>query len=127
LFEWHDLIGIPFKAGGRDFNGLDCYGLVKLLMQRQGIDLPEFAYADPHNYSMVDRLIRNQDVAQRLNRPEIGAIVVMSLIPPYEHHLGVVISRNEFIHIRQNTRVTISRLDSPLWRDRIRGFYRVRI
>ena len=128
MFEWRDLIGIPFKSGGRDIDGLDCYGLVKILMERQGINLPEFAYSTDEP-SLLDLLIRGEckQLLIKLEKPELGAIVVISIIEPYEHHLGVVVSRNEFLHVRKNTRVTLSRLDSPLWKGKIRGFYRVKV
>lgn len=36
-------IGKPYKYGGRDLEGLDCYGLVKLIYQdRYGLKLPDW-------------------------------------------------------------------------------------
>lgn len=37
-----DFIGIPFKAGGRDYKGCDCYGLMRLALRDMfGFELPE--------------------------------------------------------------------------------------
>ena len=38
-----DLIGVPFLNKGRDVKkGLDCYGLVKEVYKRHGINIPEY-------------------------------------------------------------------------------------
>ena len=37
-FAYDDLIGVPFVDGGRDKNGLDCWGLVKEAFRRQGCE-----------------------------------------------------------------------------------------
>jgi len=40
----NDYIGIPYVFGGRDWHGLDCYGLVKLIYQEEyGITLRDWA------------------------------------------------------------------------------------
>ena len=36
-------IGIPFKVGGEDFEGCDCWGLVKLYFKQiLDIDIPDY-------------------------------------------------------------------------------------
>jgi len=48
--EYKDLIGVPFKEGGRTTTGMDCYGLVVEIYRRMGrlIDDPqEYRYSGP--------------------------------------------------------------------------------
>jgi hypothetical protein len=43
---WVDLLGVPFLSHGRDEKqGLDCFGLIKVVLRRQG---PAPRYADTH-------------------------------------------------------------------------------
>ena len=46
-----DYVGLPFKEGGRDRQGLDCYGLLRLVInERFAGTVPEYegiAYSNP--------------------------------------------------------------------------------
>lgn len=37
--EYSDLLGIPFKFGGRDRDGMDCWGIVQEVHKRLGNDV----------------------------------------------------------------------------------------
>ena len=39
-----DLIGIPYKDHGRDFSGMDCYGIAIEVLKRFGKNLPDVFY-----------------------------------------------------------------------------------
>jgi len=125
IVPYHDLIGVPWKDRGRDMSGLDCYGLLMVLFARKGVLFPDFDYPQDAETSLVHRLIcENKSLAEPISAPEPWGIVSIAIIPPYESHLGMVINLYEFVHVRMDTRVTVSRIDSPLWRMRIRGLYR---
>lgn len=43
MIYYEDLLSVPYKAGGRDLNGLDCYGLVLECCKRAGCPIPDLA------------------------------------------------------------------------------------
>ena len=39
----NDYVGLPYKFGGRDYDGVDCYGLTKLIYAEEyGVELPDW-------------------------------------------------------------------------------------
>lgn len=125
-FEYQDLINtpVPFVWGGRDpRTGLDCWGLARLCLERQGLNPPEYVSSEEAraNGLTAEQAVRC-DRWQSLNAPEVGCVVALRNPPGF--HCGVVVGRNRFIHVLRDTCVCVERLSSPLWRYRIAGFYR---
>lgn len=50
--RYYDLLRVPFKDGGRDVNGVDCVGLVKLVLDRLGTPAPDGAF--PNDYLNIE-------------------------------------------------------------------------
>ncbi len=126
MIEYQDLIGIPYKKNGRDKSGMDCLGIVAFIHKREGIPFSD--KISPDEDEIIHQLVTtNEDMAIKLDRPEIGCIVTFCIRPPYVTHLGMVIENNKFIHIFRNGTAVIERLDSPFWSRRIRGFYKWKI
>ena len=84
-------IGRPYKYGGRDLDGLDCYGLVKLI------------YKEQYNLSLPDWLIDEVDLRGRsgqisdivcsgqfteMDKPDDGDIAVC-FRTKLAHHIGI--------------------------------------
>ena len=56
----NEYIGIPYKFGGRDVNGTDCYGLIKMIYLNEYNEvLPDWAF-DEINYREIDGKIQAQ-------------------------------------------------------------------
>ena len=50
----NDYVGLPYVSVGRDNNGVDCYGLIKLVYSREyGLDLPD--WAPNQHFDLKDR------------------------------------------------------------------------
>ena len=122
-------IGIPHKIRGREWDGLDCWGLVHMFYKTElGIELPNYSdlYDEPRDEKQVSSLV---DVEKRtfecISKPEPFAIMLMSF-RQLTCHIGIVIDENHFLHSLDGHESAIERLDSPTWKHRIRGFYRTR-
>jgi len=112
---WNDYVGIPYKLHGRDEDGLDCWGLVRLIYKEQkDIDLPSFS----EEYLNSDDVRHNEEVIARhkegwsLSNDYTVGDVALFRINGSESHVGVIIDDNKFIHAREGNSVTIEKLDS---------------
>jgi len=115
-------LGIPYKENGRDLNGLDCYGLVKVIDNDNSGTLPE--YAIPSEESLAYQIYSdNKDLFEQIDKPEQGCIVVFSFKPGHIH-VGTCIDNNRFIHILPKKNVCIERLDNFFWSKKIVGYYK---
>lgn len=100
-------IGLPFEIGGRTFDGVDCWGLVRLFYQHDlGIELPSYSdYEDLNQHTKVElsNLITNeketrwQDVATDVHYLEFGDVLVFR-VKGLPVHVGVYLSENKFLH-----------------------------
>ena len=130
-------IGLPYADKGRDRSGVDCYGLVKLILAEvSGIALPDYsgAYttADDHN-SVADAVDAGlRDGWQRVKRPQALDLLILR-IAARPWHTGLMVNAGMFIHCPPPGRdghqsfSCIERLDNPQWAKRIEGFYRCTI
>lgn len=106
---------IPYKHNGRDFNGVDCLGLMLLVLKDAGINLPEddgrpidldWYITEP--YRFIHGL---EKYGQRININELQPLdVVIFCFEGIPRHAGVMIDNNRFIHIRENDKVSVVRL-----------------
>lgn len=118
-----DLIGIPFKDRGRDLNGLDCWGLAKIVFKRYGQDIPDYNICC-EDITNIDKTIDKQrSYWKKIEKPVAPCLVVMHLGTKFCNHTGVYIGNGRFIHTRDKVGVNIDRIDSINWKNRIEGFY----
>lgn len=124
--DYSDLLGKPFAYHGRGPDAYDCWGLVREICRRGGILLPDHASsAKPEEQGAgIKEDAERYYIA--VPEPQPLDVVLFQLLPRYVTHCGVYVGGGRFVHITQKTSVAREELASPIWIDKIRGFYRFR-
>ena len=120
-----DLVGVPFRDGGRDLSGLDCWGLTREIYSRFGYDFPLYEISCYDTMNVNQEMERNRAFWKQHFPPKIPVpcVITFKISSPVINHVGVFIGEGRFIHTRELTGTVIEKLDSPVWRHRIEGFY----
>jgi len=116
-----DLLGLPYESGANGPDKYDCWYLCVEVCKRMGINLPEVNISYT-SILTISRTIKNEtentNTWEKIKIPEQGCVVAMT------HHVGTVLSRTAFIHVRKDIPVCIEKLNSPVWKSKIKGFYK---
>lgn len=136
-WDFKKYLGIPFKTGGRDYAGADCFGLVRIVYSDLGLSIPD--YQTPNSADESIKIIsavidskENNELKQifsfwkwiRIDRPRPLAIVTFWIRNPnFSSHLGIMIDNDKFLHSRRMTNSCIERLSEAFWRKRVTGFF----
>lgn len=122
-------VGIPFVARGRDHDGCDCWGLVRLALGEQfGLELPRFdAYRSLRERELIQTLITAglPDWRDVTGTERAGDVVLLRLAGR-PLHVGLVVARGTMLHIEDGIDACLERYDGLAWRDRVAGIYRHR-
>jgi sulfur carrier protein ThiS len=121
---WNDYVGLPYKLTGRDRDGLDCWGLVRLIHKEQfGNDLPSFSEHDHSHEKIREIMAEQREHWIATDSPRIGDVILFRVLGS-PSHVGLYIGDKSFIHAKQGINSAIERYDSAYWEKRVIGFYR---
>ena len=121
---------VPFVERGRDFDGVDCWGVVYLAYCHiLGIELP--SYIDDYDKKDVRGSSRElgQLVASHLpewkqvSHPRVMDVAIF-LIAGRPVHIGLLVDEQRVLHAEKGAGIFVERLYSPLWARRLEGIYR---
>lgn len=117
-------IGLPFLEGGRNANGLDCWGLVCLFYKNErGIDLnEETSYQIKNKKSCQVFANETKENFQRVKKPRFGDLVSLT-ISGFEAHVAIYIGNGMILHSWNKTNSIYENI-KPVWDKRIAGYYR---
>jgi probable lipoprotein NlpC len=119
-----DLLGTPFLDGGRNPGiGLDCWGLVREVYCRYGVNLPEYRISAMDAVKIGNQIAQDKPDWLEVYKPlPVPCLVVIRLAcGSWANHVGVYIGSGQFIHAYKTTGVVIDRIKR--WRSSIVGFY----
>ena len=127
-----DYVGLPYEGGGRTREGLDCYGLLALVMKDQfGIEIELFDGLDGRNDEDQQSIAKfwSDQVGSEWREIPLGEeqpgdavnLVVMRL-----PHCGVVVGNGMMLHTTAQAGVAIESYTRGRFCRRFRNIYRHR-
>jgi cell wall-associated NlpC family hydrolase len=109
------LRGAPYRNGGSDPSGFDCSGFVAYVFAQQGVYMPR---------TVSEQFSQGQAVDQDALAP--GDLVFFSTVAPGASHVGIAVSRDEFVHAPSSSGVVrVESLNAPYWSSRFVGTRRI--
>ena len=134
-----DLFNIPFVAGGMDVRkdgGLDCWGLVGEVYRRvsplsilppMNVSCKEESSLDIHEAYLHAAGSAGECFSLSGDIPVPSIVLIRHGDPVFVNHVGVYVGDRMFIHTRIKVGVALDSIDSPAWKRKIVGFYKLRI
>ena len=128
---WSDCyVGLPFKHKGRDARGLDCWGLVRLVLAEQkGVALPAYDETDDVRAALAAAMQGGEWVSTHEPREFDGVSMLAPLringkIEMVEKHVGIMAGPRHVLHIDEGRSSVCLPLDHALIRHRLAGTWR---
>jgi cell wall-associated NlpC family hydrolase len=104
LDEYHRWKGTRHRLGGTGSKGIDCSGFIKAVYRDAfNINLPRTTTAQVRQGKSVS-----------FNELQPGDLVFFKP-PDYPRHVGIFLSRSQFVHASKTKGVTISKIDAYYW------------
>jgi cell wall-associated NlpC family hydrolase len=122
---YFDLLGKKFEYGATGPDAYDCKGLMIELFKRINVKFPAYDSSDEPTVQSERFAEGLAKYAIPISVPETCCLVMFKIHPPFISHVGMMLNPTQFIHITQNSSVTVERIDSLQWQRKIAGFYRL--
>ena len=127
----NEYVGLPWKELGRDRDGIDCWGLFRLVLKEQfNCDLPSYdgiGFVSGSGREGEEKLgsFMSGELAawRRVEQGRAGDGVLLR-IKGQPIHVGVVIASGWMLHIDRAIDSVIESYDSLQWTRRLLGIYR---
>jgi len=125
---------IPYVDKGRDYSGVDCYGLLYLCYKEVvGVTLASHLddYPDagetPESRAVLNSLIavHRDDEWEHVSGGCKPLDVVLFTLGGQPLHLGIALDKKRFFHAERRIGVVVQKMNSSAWTKRKEGVYRL--
>lgn len=126
------LEGIPYEHNGRNYEGVDCWGVVYLFFKEIGIEFPlddgdyisdEWYKKDPGRYERSLQTL-GEEVGHYKNLLPLD-IPYYNLYRDVITHTSVMLDKIHFIHVLIDKEVAIDTMKRRYWRKKYKGARRI--
>lgn len=120
-------LGVPYKHGGRDSSGLDCYGMVVLVYKDLGISLPDYEYQKGWEEEGKDYFVTEYHKGfKKVMEPKLWDVVLFrnSRNSDVVNHVGIYVGEDQVLHCLEEKTILVGKLSHPYWRKRVYGYFR---
>lgn len=117
-------LGVPYKFNGESIQeGLDCINLCVLVAKEFGVNMPNINHKlHTENSYPVMFNTRNDCLLWKESEPKAGTLCVFKINGQVKH-VGYMLNSNDFIHIMENSKVTVDSINNIQWYRRLVGCY----
>jgi cell wall-associated NlpC family hydrolase len=121
---WDEVLGKPFKDGGRGPDSFDCWGLVAYVYQKYfGIRLIDYRIACMESARIYRQYLKHRNYYPLVTGSKpVPCLVLMRFNSAMINHVGVYVGGGKFLHAREGAGVCLESVDSPLWKMNIREY-----
>ena len=127
-------VGLPFASRGRTVEGVDCWGLVRLIYaQELGTELPSYGEISAHDLVRVSREISEGKDGEIWGDVGKGDLKAFDVVVMRYHglrrigHVGVAVNASTLIHVEEASAAVVVPLAHFTIRERIACFRRHRL
>lgn len=125
--DYSRYLTIPYKVRGRDFDGVDCWGLVRLfLLNEFGIEIDNYLQYSVKNLEEVKQVAKEEKKKWiKVEIPQPGDVAEIRTFES-DFHVGVIAHPGYLLHIYNERFSEMSKVGSPLLKRAIKDYWRHR-
>lgn len=119
-------LGWRWERNGRTPGATDCFGYVRMVLERLGVELPDYRLADGSEDWHLDFIRNYHKHATEIPLSELRAGDVLFIVLKERCHIGVMLNQLRVIHMTNHHGVVIQDIRRPPLSTAVLSGYRVR-